>query len=68
MAEMISAIRLLSLRCRLDNHQQEKSRLIAEITAGTTAPHRKKAAMVRYTVLIEDIREISKQLGLLHGR
>ena len=64
MAEAISAIRMLSLRSRLDNRQQEKSRLIAEITAATTAPRRKREAMLRYTILINDIRELSKELNL----
>jgi hypothetical protein len=68
MAEAISAIRMLSLRSRLDHRQQEKSRLIAEITAVATAPRRKREAMLRYTTLINDIREISKELNLRHGR
>jgi hypothetical protein len=68
MAEAISAIRILSLRSRLDHRQQEKSRLIAEITAVATAPRRKREAMLRYTTLINDIREISKELNLRHGR
>ncbi|MGA7107203.1 MAG: hypothetical protein WBV28_19650 [Terracidiphilus sp.] len=68
MAEAISAIRMLSLRSRLDHRQQEKSRLIAEMTTATTAPRRKREAMLRYTTLINDIREISKELNLRHGR
>jgi hypothetical protein len=68
MAEAISAIRMLSLRSRLDHRQQEKSRLIAEMTAVTTAPRRKREAMLRYTTLINDIREISKELNRRYGR
>jgi hypothetical protein len=68
MTETIHTMRMLSLRSRLDTRQQEKSLLIAEITSNTTAPRRKKEAMVRYTSLIEDIRAISNELATLQGR
>jgi hypothetical protein len=68
MTETINSMRMLSLRSRLDTRQQEKSRLIAEITSSTTAPRRRREAMVRYTSLIEDIREISSELDILQGR
>jgi hypothetical protein len=63
MSQTIGAMRLLSLRARLDAHQQEKSRLLATITNTATPPRRKQEAVHRYTRLIADIREISMALG-----
>jgi hypothetical protein len=67
MSQTIGAMRLLSLRARLDAHQQEKSRLLATITSSTTSPRQKQEASHRYSRLISDIREISTALGTGQG-
>ena len=68
MTETINTMRMLSLRSRLDTRQQEKSRLIAEITSSVTAPRRRQEAMIRYSSLVQAIREISHELDTLQGR
>jgi Tfp pilus assembly protein PilN len=68
MTQTINTMRMRSLRSRLDTRQQEKSRLIAEITATATAPRRRQEAMVRYTSLVQDIRQISNELDTLQAR
>jgi hypothetical protein len=68
MTETIRAIEMLSLRSRLDDRQQEKFKLFAEINSSATAPRRRREATMRYAHLMEDIREISNELGRQRGR